>query len=75
MYWSMKSFLTRWLRPTQTPPAWIEPEELLVQMASTRAPLVIDVRGPEEFSGPLGHIENAVNTPLPECTGEAARAC
>jgi len=37
---------------------------------------VIDVRGPEEFTGPLGHIVNARNIPvgelesrLPELTG------
>ena len=27
---------------------------------------VIDVRGPDEFAGPLGHIANARNLPLPE---------
>ena len=28
--------------------------------------LVLDVRGADEFDGPLGHIEGAVNTPLPD---------
>lgn len=27
--------------------------------------VVIDVRNPDEFSSPLGHIENAINLPLP----------
>ncbi|MGD9602388.1 MAG: VTT domain-containing protein [Gammaproteobacteria bacterium] len=27
--------------------------------------VVIDVRNPDEFSSPLGHIENAINFPLP----------
>jgi len=27
---------------------------------------VIDVRGPDEFTGPLGHIGNALNLPIGE---------
>lgn len=27
--------------------------------------VVVDVRNPDEFSSPLGHIENAINLPLP----------
>lgn len=27
--------------------------------------VIIDVRNPDEFSSPLGHIENAINLPLP----------
>ena len=27
------------------------------------------MRGPDEFDGPLGHIEGARNVPLPELTG------
>ncbi len=30
------------------------------------APLVLDVRGPDEFIGPLGHIAGACNLPLPD---------
>ena len=30
---------------------------------------VVDVRGPDEFTGPLGHIETALNIPLDELTG------
>ena len=29
-------------------------------------PLILDVRGPDEFDGPLGHIDGARNVPLPE---------
>jgi rhodanese-related sulfurtransferase len=29
-------------------------------------PLVLDVRGPDEFVGPLGHIAGARNLPLPD---------
>ena len=45
---------------------WIEAEELSERFATGSVPLVIDVRGPDEFTGPLGHIEGAVNVPLPE---------
>ena len=34
--------------------------------------MVIDVRGPDEFSGPLGHIAGAVNLPLQVLQGDAA---
>jgi len=60
----VKNILTRWLRPTHRELAWIEPAELHGRLKSTTAPLVVDVRGPQEFTGPLGHIERAVNTPL-----------
>jgi rhodanese-related sulfurtransferase len=46
--------------------SWIEPEELSNRVATGRVPLVIDVRGPDEFTGPLGHIAGALNVPLPE---------
>ena len=41
------------------------------------SPLVVDVRGPDEFDGPLGHIEGARNIPLPDLAahqGEIAAA-
>ncbi len=43
---------------------WIEVPELAALLASAAPRLVIDVRGPDEFSGPLGHIEGAINIPL-----------
>lgn len=52
-------------RPTVAAPGWIEPEALSVQLGTGPAPLVIDVRGADEFTGPLGHIAGAVNVPLP----------
>jgi rhodanese-related sulfurtransferase len=45
---------------------WIEAEALSSQLPTTFAPLVIDVRGADEFTGPLGHIDGARNVPLPE---------
>jgi rhodanese-related sulfurtransferase len=29
-------------------------------------PIILDVRGPDEFTGPLGHIREALNMPLIE---------
>lgn len=45
---------------------WIDAEALSAQLTNGPAPLVVDVRGPDEFTGPLGHIDGAVNVPLPE---------
>ena len=44
--------------------AWVETDELSALLSSPSPPLVIDVRGPGEFTGPLGHIEDAQNIPL-----------
>ncbi|MEI7710531.1 MAG: rhodanese-like domain-containing protein [Rhodospirillales bacterium] len=40
---------------------WIDGEELARNLDRV---LVVDVRGPGEFTGPLGHIEGARNIPL-----------
>jgi uncharacterized membrane protein YdjX (TVP38/TMEM64 family)/rhodanese-related sulfurtransferase len=45
---------------------WMEVAELAPRMAGGAAVAVVDVRGPEEFSGPLGHIAGSRNVPLPE---------
>ncbi|WP_158921575.1 rhodanese-like domain-containing protein [Acidisphaera sp. S103] len=44
--------------------AWVETGKLSALLNGPTPPLVIDVRGPGEFTGPLGHIENAQNIPL-----------
>ncbi len=36
------------------------------RLGASDAPLVLDVRGKDEFVGPLGHIAGARNLPLPE---------
>ena len=36
------------------------------RLARGEHPLILDVRGPDEFDGPLGHIDGARNVPLPE---------
>ncbi len=60
--------LFSWLlgRPRGREPAWVEPADLKRRLDAGDPLLVLDVRGPEEFSGELGHIDGAVNLPLPE---------
>jgi rhodanese-related sulfurtransferase len=53
-------------RPTAAAAGWIDADTLLAQLTAGSAPLRIDVRGPDEFTGPLGHIEGARNVPLPD---------
>jgi uncharacterized membrane protein YdjX (TVP38/TMEM64 family)/rhodanese-related sulfurtransferase len=45
---------------------WIEVGELAPRLAGREDVAVIDVRGPDEFTGPLGHIPDARNLPLGE---------
>lgn len=45
-------------------PRWVETDELRRRLAQPVPPLVLDVREPDEFDGPLGHIEGARNIPL-----------
>jgi rhodanese-related sulfurtransferase len=54
--------LMKLLRPAPVPA--LEPQELAARLRARPAPFVVDVRGPDEFSGPLGHIKGAVNMPL-----------
>lgn len=56
----LPSLIRRWRRP-----GFLKPRQLLAQL-SRAAPLVLDVRSPEEFTGELGHITGAVLVPLPE---------
>lgn len=62
----MPGAISRLLRRAVAGPRWIEVGELRQQLAGTGAPLILDVRGADEFDGPLGHIEGARNIPLPE---------
>jgi rhodanese-related sulfurtransferase len=45
---------------------WVEVGGLRQRLAGSAAPLIVDVRGADEFDGPLGHIAGARNIPLPE---------
>jgi len=55
--------LVRRLRDDEKP-RWIDVDELAAGLGETCDKAVIDVRGPDEFAGPLGHIRNAHNVPL-----------
>jgi rhodanese-related sulfurtransferase len=48
----------------QEQPQWIEVDELASRLKEGPGIAVIDVRGPEEFTGPLGHIADASNVPV-----------
>jgi rhodanese-related sulfurtransferase len=58
--------LSRWLRRSPAAPPWIEAWALAPCIGADAAPFILDVRGPGEFSGPLGHIAGARNVPLNE---------
>ncbi len=48
---------------------WIEAEDLQEELSGISPGKVIDVRGPEEFAGELGHIPGAINIPVGEISG------
>src|ERR1700722_14495076 len=68
----MLAAFSRLLRKPSPAPRWIEAAWLREQLGAARPPLVIDVRGPDEFDGPLGHIEASRNITLAELGGRAA---
>jgi len=43
---------------------WIDVNALSASLSKADAPMIVDVRGPDEFSGALGHISGAINLPL-----------
>jgi uncharacterized membrane protein YdjX (TVP38/TMEM64 family)/rhodanese-related sulfurtransferase len=57
--------LARHLRG-QEQPQWIEVDELASRLKESSGIKVIDVRGPDEFTGPLGHIAGSSNIPVGE---------
>jgi|SRR5579859_6615922 len=64
---ALVAFLPRLLRRLrQTGPRWVDVQELHDRLISGREMLLIDVRGPDEFNGSLGHIPDARNIPLGE---------
>lgn len=52
--------------------AWIEVNELKRRLDRGDPVTVVDVRGPAEFTGPLGHIANAHNIPITELNSRLA---
>jgi uncharacterized membrane protein YdjX (TVP38/TMEM64 family)/rhodanese-related sulfurtransferase len=55
--------LIRRLRGEETP-RWIAAGELAAGLHEAGSTAVVDVRGPDEFTGPLGHIREARNLPI-----------
>jgi rhodanese-related sulfurtransferase len=68
---SVWSFLRRRLRG-EAASSWIEVDVLARRLAEPGRMAVIDVRGRDEFTGPLGHIAGAVNLPVGELGGRLA---
>jgi rhodanese-related sulfurtransferase len=63
----MIAFVSRLLRGFRTKePAWIETMELQQRLAAGMPLVIVDVRQPEEYGGPPGHLPGAVNMPLGE---------
>lgn len=61
------AFLPRLFSRLQTAETgWIEADDLDRQIKSGKDLTIIDVRGGDEFIGPLGHIPSALNIPLGE---------
>jgi uncharacterized membrane protein YdjX (TVP38/TMEM64 family)/rhodanese-related sulfurtransferase len=67
---AMIAFLPRLFRRLRaTEPAWIEVADLQRRLAAGDAVAVVDVRQPEEFIAPPGHLPGAINVPLAELPG------
>src|ERR1043166_7640205 len=64
--WLGRVFGRREAGPVRVELVWIETGELRDRLDRGGHPLILDVRGPDEFDGPLGHIEGARNIPLAE---------
>jgi uncharacterized membrane protein YdjX (TVP38/TMEM64 family)/rhodanese-related sulfurtransferase len=61
------AFLPRLFRQfSSQAPVWIDTDELLRQLAAGDQVMLLDVRQPDEFTSPPGHLPGAVNIPLPE---------
>jgi len=62
---ALVAFLPRLMRRARSAPAaWISVTQLHRRLETGPALDAIDVRSPEEFNGPLGHIPGALNIPL-----------
>ncbi|TVP87887.1 MAG: sulfurtransferase [Thioalkalivibrio sp.] len=58
------AFLPRLVKRLRVPAEWLTAQELARELAEDPAPVVLDVRSPQEFTGELGHLEGALNLPL-----------
>ena len=62
----MRAWLPRLRSQKTAEPTWMEIQDLRRRLAAGETPLIVDVRGPDEFDGQLGHIDGARNLPLSE---------
>jgi rhodanese-related sulfurtransferase len=69
----MLDWLYRRFGRSDAGPSWVEPDDLRRRLRGGQVHLIIDVRGPDEFDGPLGHIPGALNVPLPAFAGRCAQ--
>jgi rhodanese-related sulfurtransferase len=60
------NIISRWFRRSPPTRFWTEAANLAARLDGDDPPLVLDVRGPDEFAGPLGHIAGSMNVPLTE---------
>jgi uncharacterized membrane protein YdjX (TVP38/TMEM64 family) len=58
------AFLPRLIARMRKPFAWIDVANLKSQLDNGQPFNIVDVRGPDEFNGPLGHIASARNIPI-----------
>jgi rhodanese-related sulfurtransferase len=69
----MIAYLSRlFRRPRAEEPAWIDAVELQQRIASGDAIVLVDVRQPEEYASPPGHLPGAINVPLGDLPGRTA---
>jgi rhodanese-related sulfurtransferase len=67
------NFFSRLFRQSSvTSPGWLEIDDLWQRLDAGEPVLLIDVRGPDEFGSPPGHLPGAINIPLPELAGRVA---
>jgi rhodanese-related sulfurtransferase len=63
---AMIAFLPRLFRRFRArAPAWLDCAELQRRLAAGKV-MLVDVRQPDEFSAPPGHLPRAINVPLAE---------
>jgi uncharacterized membrane protein YdjX (TVP38/TMEM64 family)/rhodanese-related sulfurtransferase len=67
---AMIAFLPRLFRRFRAKePAWIEADELQRRLSAGDQVMLLDVREPNEFTAPPGHLPGAINIPLAELAG------
>ena len=68
----MAGFLSRLFGRPASEPAWIDTTELQRRLGAGSV-LLVDVRQPDEFTSPPGHLPGAINVPLGELAAHIAK--